>query len=253
MKLVVALSALSSLVVAGVVGCGGSPSITCQTANCSSGTNTYQVCSHSDGSVSYDFGGMSCSCMGSSSGDCQTCATEVANYCTGGGGAGGGGGGGGAGGGGGGGTCTVTFAGAITNTYSGCAPTITQVTGQSFWTIGLAGNSAGISGTPYMWSGINLNIDGASPATGSYAAAMIKSGGSNITPTGGGSSPSWQAAVANGGAAIGNLSVDISAVGTPSTVGSAMTYLGTKANFTATLHDVSTAGMPDVTVTVTDQ
>jgi hypothetical protein len=251
MKLVVALVAVSSLVAAGLVGCGGSPSITCQTAMCSSGTKTYQVCSHTDGSVSYDYGGMSCSCSGSNGTDCQSCATQVASYCTGGGGGTGGTGGGG-GGGGSGATCTVTFAGGITNTYSGCAPTITQVTGQAFWTVGVAGNSSGISGTPYLWSGININVDSATPATGSYTAANMKSGGSSIEPTAGGGSPSWQAAVSGGSAAIGNLTVDVSALGTPSSVGSATTYLGTHASFTATLHDVSTAGMPDVTVTVTD-
>ena len=102
-----------------LTGCGNSsPALTCQTTSCSSGAQTYQVCSHADGSVSYNFGGMSCTCNAGNTSQCQSCAMEVANYCGGGGGGAGGGGGGGAGGGGGGGgggvSCTYTVSGAAT-------------------------------------------------------------------------------------------------------------------------------------------
>ncbi len=103
--------ACSSLVL--IVGCG-SPALTCQTTTCSSGVKTYQTCANLNGSVTYNFGGMSCNCPPGNTTQCQSCAAQVAAYCSGGGGGGGAGGGGGGGGAGGGGGCTYTVSGAVT-------------------------------------------------------------------------------------------------------------------------------------------
>ena len=49
----VALIATSLCLAPLIVGCG-SPASTCPTSNCSLGTKTYRVCSHSDGTVDYE-------------------------------------------------------------------------------------------------------------------------------------------------------------------------------------------------------
>ncbi len=109
--------------------CGGSPALTCMTASCNTGNQTYQLCVNANESEMWKFGGMSCSAPSASSSEVQTCVNEVLAYCgEGGGGTGGVGGTGGAGtggtgntgtggtgtGGGGATACTYTVSGAQT-------------------------------------------------------------------------------------------------------------------------------------------
>ena len=249
MKLAITLVALS-LTAAGIVaGCGGAPAITCQMQNCSSGSGTFQVCANSDGTESYDFGGMSCRCGGSTGVNCQTCTTEVANYCTGGGGGTGGTGGGGAGGGGGGGsvTCTAVFSGGVSGTYSPCAVTITY-SASSGTTIGTAGNS--IPGTPYTWNGFNMN-NGGMPATGTFDQTMSVGSSDSVTQPGSQNPPLWEAGYGQGHT-YGTASVTITSLGPSSDVNGTTLYQSPHGTWTATLVDQNPmTHMPDIMQTVT--
>ncbi len=69
----------------GLVACGGS-NTQCQSAMCQGGsTKTYQACATSGSTtVTYNYGGSSCSCDTSNtmSQMCMTCLQAVATYCT---------------------------------------------------------------------------------------------------------------------------------------------------------------------------
>ena len=251
MKLAVTLSAIS-LTAAGIVaGCGGAPAITCQAQNCSSGTGMFQVCANTDGTETYNFGGMSCHCGGSTGINCQTCTTEVANYCTGGGGGTGGTGGGGSGGGGGGGgagTCTAVFSGGVSGTYSPCAVTVTY-NASSGTTIATAGNP--IPGTSYTWTGFNMNNAGM-PATGTFdQTASVGSADTVQLTNPSNNGPLWEAGFGQGNT-FGTASVTITSLGPSSDVNGTTLYQSPHGTWTATLVDQNpTTHMPDIMQTVT--
>jgi hypothetical protein len=241
-KTVLAVAVASSLVALGIIGCGGSPAITCQTANCSSGTLTYQVCSHTDGTVSYDFGGMSCSCASANSAQCQTCTTEVASYCTGGGGTGGGGGGGGV-------ACTATFSGGTSGTYSPCAVTIVYSSGNASWTISTAGNA--IPGTAYTWTGFSMTTPGM-PATGTFNQTASTGASDQVTIPGGSNAPIWEAGYGSG-QTFGTASVTVTALGSSiDSGGGNLLYQSPHGTWTGTLADQNPmTAMPAIMQTVT--
>lgn len=64
---------------AAAVGCGPSASI-CTSSPCGSG-KPVQLCEDSDGNVTYDFGGTSCSCNTRTSASCDTCTSKLDAYC----------------------------------------------------------------------------------------------------------------------------------------------------------------------------
>ena len=49
-------------------------------------TKTYNVCTNVDGSVTYKYGTSNCTCPVGNTTQCETCTTNVTNYCMGGGG-----------------------------------------------------------------------------------------------------------------------------------------------------------------------
>jgi len=249
MKLAIALSALS-LTTAGIVaGCGGAPAITCQMQACSTGTNTFQVCANTDGTETYDFGGMSCHCGGNTGTNCQTCTTEVAAFCDPNGGIGGTGGtgGGGSGGGGGGGMCKSVFSGGINATYMPCAVTITYVAGTGT-TIATAGNA--ISGTQYTWNGFNMTNAGM-PATGTFDQTASEASSDSITQPGSQNPPFWEAGFGSGHV-YGTATVTITSLGPSSDVNGTTLYQSPHGTWTATLQDQNqTTHLPDVMQTVT--
>ena len=151
-----ALFAVSLTAAAVVVGCGGSPAVTCQTSNCSSGTKSSQVCAKADGSERSTFGAMSRSCPSASSAHVRPAPprrraiARAADGGTGGGGSGGGGGGGG--------SCSATFSGGFTGTSTPCARTVTYVASSDSWTLETAGNT--IAGTAHTWTGVSATFSG---------------------------------------------------------------------------------------------
>jgi hypothetical protein len=248
MKLVVSLLAVSFIVAAGIVGCGGSPSLTCQSATCSSGARTYQVCSNVDGSVTYNFGGMSCSCSGN---NCTSCSMEVANYCVGGAGGTGGTGGGGAGGGGGGGgvTCTATFSGGFSASYSPCAVAITYSASSNSTAIATAGNA--LPGTSYTWTGFSMDVAGM-PATGTIDQTATMGASNEVTQQGSQNPPVWEAGYGSGNT-FGSASIAITSLGPSMDLGNGnLLYQSPHGTWTGTLVDQNPmTAMPSVMETVT--
>ena len=235
MKLVISLIALSFIVAATIVGCGGSPAITCQNQTCTQGSGSFQVCANVNGTETYNFGGMSCNCGGTTGTNCQTCTTDVVNYCTGGAGGTGGTGGGGAGGGGGGGgttTCTATFSGGVSGTYSPCAVTVTY-NASSGTTIATAGNA--IPGTPYTWSGFSMTLAGM-PATGTFDQTASTGAADTVEQAGGQNSPLWEAGYGQGNT-FGTASVTITSLGPSSDVNGTTLYQSPHGTWTATMTD----------------
>jgi hypothetical protein len=245
-KTALALLVASSALAMVIVGCGGSPTVTCQTTTCSSGTLTYQICSQTDGSVSYDFGGMSCGCSGSNQAQCQTCSTEVASYCNGG---TGGGGSGGGGGGGNGVTCTSTFSGGVTGTYSPCAVAITYSAANASWSVSTAGNA--IPATGDTWTGFSMTVPGMA-ATGTVNQTMSTGSSDQITIPGGSNPPLWEAGYGQG-QTFGTASVNVTALGPSMDLGNGnLLYQAPHGTFTATLVDQNPmTAMPNVMQVVT--
>jgi hypothetical protein len=227
--------------------CGGSPTITCQNATCSSGTKTYQVCSHMDDSVTYQYGGQSCACSGGNSPMCQACATMVAGYCTGVpvGGSGGtgaagsggtdtaGSGGSGGTGAGGSGVCAATFSGGVTGTYSPCQVSITYTATGDLWILSAAG--AMIPGTSFEWTGLSMSFRGM-PATGTFDQAASVGSSDQVIDPGSANPPIWEAGFAQN-ELFGSASLTISSLGQPTNVTGAVLYTGPHGTLTATLVD----------------
>ena len=252
MKLVVAFVVVVGIGGVAGVGCGGSPALTCQTAMCNTDSKTYQVCSNVDGSVTYNFGGMSCKSVPNNQGQTQQCAAEVANYCNGGGiGGTGGTGGGGAGGGGGGNvTCTATFSGGFTGTYSPCAVTITYTTASNTSAVGTAGNA--IPSTPYTWTGMNTVLVGM-PATGTFDQTSSMGASNEVTLLGSQNPPTWEAGYGQG-TTIGSATLTITSLGPSLAIGSNgdLLYQSPHGTWTGTLVDQNPmTAMPDVMQTIT--
>ncbi|HXU71198.1 MAG TPA: hypothetical protein VN947_17815 [Polyangia bacterium] len=254
MKLVVAFVVVTGMCAVAGWGCGGSPAITCSTANCSSNSKTYQACANVDGSVTYNFGGMSCHAASSNQGASQQCAMQVADYCGGGGTGGtggtGGGGAGGGGGGGGNGFCSTTFSGAFSGTYSPCAVTITYAASADVTTVATAGNL--IPGTPYTWTGFSFVLAGM-PATGTFDQSAATGASDQVTQQGSQNPPLWEAGGGQG-TTIGSATLSITSLG-PSTAinGSGdLLYSSPHGTWTGTLADQNPmTAMPDVMQTVT--
>jgi hypothetical protein len=237
---VLALLVVSSGLAMVIVGCG-SPTLTCQTTTCSSGTKSYQTCSHTDGSVSYDFGGMSCSCSSSNQSQCQSCASEVANYCSGGGGGGGGGGSGV--------TCTATFSGGVTGTYSPCAVTLAYTASNDSWSLTTAGNT--IPGTGDTWTGFSMTAAGM-PATGTFNQTMSTGASDQVTVQNGSNPPLWEAGYSQG-QTFGSASVNITSLGASTDAGSGnLLYQSPHGTWTATMVDQNPmTALPNIMQTVT--
>lgn len=220
MNLIVrALAVLSFAVVA--AGCGGSPNLTCQTTTCSSGSNTYQVCSAVDGTVSYNYGGMSCSCPSGNTTQCQACAQMVAAYCGGGGGGGTGGTGGGGGGGSGGGGCTITLSGAATGTFN-CTATTVYATQSN-----LGGPTLTVSApAPYQMLTVTITRPG-EPTSGTWSDADAGSKADLVVESTGVPPPTWVATRgASNGMDQGSYTMSIT-VSNPTTVSNGKTYTAT--------------------------
>jgi hypothetical protein len=176
---------------------------------------------------------------------------QVASYCGGGTGGTGGTGGGGAGGGGGGGgsaTCTATFSGGITGTYSPCAVTITYTPSNNGTTIATAGNA--IPSTPYTFSGFSIELSGM-PATGTFDQTMSMGASASIEQQGNASTPVWEAGYGQGNT-YGTASVTITSLGPSMDVNGNTLYQSPHGTWTGTLADQNPmTHMPDVTETVT--
>jgi hypothetical protein len=241
MKLAIALLAVTLMLAGITAGCGGSPSVTCQTTMCSSTTSTYQVCANADGTETLNFGGMSCTCSGGA--QCQACTSEVANYCSGVAGGSGGTGGGGAGGGGGGGgqACMATFSGAVTGTAI-CAVTITYTSAGS--TIATAGTTVG----GYSWTGFNMTVAGM-PATGSWDEVASVATADTVNTPGSATSPFWEAGYGSGHQ-YGTASLTITDLGPETMVSGMPYYQSPHGSWTATLVD-QTGQQPTITQSAT--
>lgn len=197
------------VLLSGLAGCG-SPSLTCQTQSCDNG-KTYKACAKVDGSVSYSFGGMSCSCSSSNQTACQTCAAKIAAYCGGGSsfdfavGSGNMDAGGQT-------ACAATFSGGTSGT-STCAVTINYQPAQGQWVVSTAGNT--VSGTSYTWTGFSFVLTG-TPTTGTwdqtsaYGATSQVAGSGNVVPD-------WIAS-SSMGTTVGSASLTLTELGASSTI-----------------------------------
>jgi hypothetical protein len=217
-----------------LVGCRSSSPSNCSTSTCTSGARqgqTVKVCARPDGSVTYEFGGSSCSCR-VGTGGCS-CGQKVLDWCdnTSGadGGAGGSGGSGGGGGGSGGGAepadlgsgvtdaapmheCTVTLSGGISGTGS-CIGTFKYSQLADQWTF--LGGSTNIPGTTYGWLGPDMLFAG-QPHTGSFNHTQALHSRSFIVsndphPT----DPNWGESYETHGVEEGSLTLALTSLGTP--------------------------------------
>lgn len=228
------------------VECGGSPAITCQTSACSSGSKTYQVCSHIDNSVSYNYGGQSCACASSNSAMCQACATMVASYCSGA--LGGTGGSGGSGGSDGTGVCTATFSGGVTGTISPCQVSVTYTAAGNVWLLSAAGTM--IPGTDYEWTGLTMTFNGM-PMAGTFNQTASVGSSNQVTQPDSSDPPIWEAGFAQN-QMFGSASLTITALGEAMNLTSAMLYTAPHGTVTATLADQNPmTAKPNVMMTLT--
>jgi hypothetical protein len=233
-----------------VASCGGSPAVTCQTTACGTdAAKTYQICSHTNGNLSYNFGGQTCTCAASNSSQCQACDAQVANYCAGGG-VGGTGGTEATGGTGGGGnvTCTATFSGGFTSTYSPCAVTVTDVPAGGVTQIGTAGNA--LPGTPYTWTGMSFVLSG-SARTGTFDQTESTGATNQVLQTNSTNPPEWLAGFGNG-MTFGTATLTITSLGPGTPVAGQTLYQSPHGTWTGTLVDQNPeTAMPDVMETIT--
>jgi hypothetical protein len=231
-----------------VVQCGGSPSVTCQMQNCTSGTKSYQVCSHVDESLSYNYGGGSCGCSAAGQAMCQMCATQVAAYCAGTstGGVGGNGGSGGSGGGPA--ACMATFVGPITGTFAGCAAMITVDPANNVWTLSISGGQ--IANAEAQWAGVAMSFAGV-PQTGTFDQRTSHGASNQVQGTQGSAPPIWVAGQAQG-ELFGTAVLTIDSLGDAMNLGPASIYQQPHGHITATLAQQDPATpMPDVNATIT--
>ncbi len=216
------------------VRCGGSPTVTCQTQTCGNdATKSYRACAHTNGDLSYDFGGQSCACPTSDATTCQSCATQVAAYCEGAGGSGGSGGTGGGGAGGGPTTCRTTFSGAFSAAYAPCAVTITSVPAGGLWSVATAGNA--IPGTSYTWSGMSFALSG-TPSAGTFDQTQSVGASDIVQEPDSADPPEWLAG--NGsGMTYGSASLTITSLGPSTDVNGSTLYQAPHGTWTGTLVD----------------
>lgn len=217
----------------------GSPALTCQTGECASANLNYRACTDTGGNVTYDYGGLSCTCPSGNATQCQSCVENVATFCEGGGGVGGSGGGGS--------TCTTTFSGAFTATDSSCAVTLTYISSADVWTVATAGNA--IPGTSYTWGGMSFLLGG-TPATGTYDQAASMGASDQVTETGNSSGPVWEAGFGSG-MVFGTATLTITSLGSSSLAeGGSTLYQAPHGTWTGTLID-QTGQQPAVMQTIT--
>lgn len=229
---------------------GGSPALTCQTQPCPDGAEkSYQACAHTNGDLTYQFGGQSCTCQSSNDVQCNGCAAQVAAYCSAGSGSGGTGGTGSGGTGGGGATaCTATFSGGFSSTYSPCAVTITAVPSGDVWTVATAGNA--LPGTPYTWTGMSFALSGM-PATGTFDQSASLGASNLVEQPGSTDPPEWIAGFGSG-MSYGTAALAITSLGPASTVGGGTLYQSPHGTWTGTLVDQNpNTNQPDVMETIT--
>ncbi len=223
--------------------CGSSQNVTCQTNPCSTAAGrSYQTCVQVSGDRSYNFGGQSCNCPHADNAQCQACTEQLAAYCSGEGtGAGGMGGGGGV-------TCTATFSGAFSGTYSPCAVTITYVPSGGVTDVATAGNA--IPGTPYTWNGMSFVLTGM-PATGTFDQTQSFGASDEITQLGSSDSPIWESGYGSG-STFGTATLTITSLGPSTDVSGQTLYQSPHGTWTGTLVDQNTStAKPNVMQTIT--
>ena len=254
MREVVLLAALGM-----IAGCGGSPAVSCQTAPCGSGTNTYQVCVNVNGSETWNFGGEGCTAPSGNSPLVQTCVEEVANYCEPGAGGAGGTGGTGTGGIGTGGTgtggtgdsgvtaCTYTVSGAQTG--KGTCTVMAALTADSNGValVVSGGQSfefaATLSGETSLTGGSYTN---AQAAPGYGAEYLVGQTGAYVLCS---TSDNCSDAQGNVAPAQGSFSLTVTDPGPAETVGTAMLWTAPQGTLTVTM-PAQPLGAESGTVTV---
>jgi hypothetical protein len=246
-----------------LVGCGSASPGDCSTSACMSGVNagqTIKVCAHPNGTVTYQFGGSTCSCTISTSGGCP-CGQQVLHWCGdssadgGGGSDGGGGADAGAttdGGGSGAGndlapmpSCTFTLSGGLTATGK-CAVSIKADSYYKQWTFDFG--SGVISGTGYDYIGPTLTIAGAAQA-GTFDHSQGSSNSSIESVNG--NDPFWRESYTMV-SIIGQLTLTITSLGVPVTNGTVSQYPNAHGSLAATLVNLNkSVTAPDVQLKVT--
>ena len=143
-------------------------------------------------------------------------------------------------------TCTATFSGGVTGTYSPCAVSITYSSAGS--TVATAGNA--IPGTPYTWSGFSMTLAGM-PATGTFDQTTSVGAADTVEQPGAQDAPLWEAGYGQGNT-YGTASLTITDLGPSSNVNGTTLYQSAHGTYTATLVDQNpTTSMPDIMQTVT--
>lgn len=251
-----------SFVAIALVGCGSANPGDCNTSTCMSGVHTGQtikVCAHPNGTVTYEFGGSTCSCTVSTSGGCP-CGQHVLDWCSDGGAddAGAPTGGDGTDGGiatdgsvmGGGGdlaqmpSCTYSLSGGMTATWK-CIVSLGWSSTYNQWTLDL-GNGV-ISGGGHYW-GPTLIVPGAAQTgTFDHSQGMCDTEIDDGTSNG----PLWREAYSMA-SKLGQLTLTITSLGTPVMMGTTTYYPNAHGSVVATLPNInSSVTAPDVQLSVT--
>lgn len=205
----------------------------------------FQACTEANGDISYKLGGTSCTFQPSNSAEHDACVAQLTGYCDSISGTGGTGGGGGAGGSV---TCTTTFSGAFSATYSPCAVTVTYVPAGGLWTISTAGNA--LPGTPYSWTGMTFALPG-QPATGTFDQTQTMGASDEVADQSSSDPPVWLAGYGDG-TTYGSASVTITSLGAAVSVATGTLYQAPHGTWTGTLVDQNPdTAQPDLMQTIT--
>ncbi|MCU1280445.1 MAG: hypothetical protein JWM53_3991 [bacterium] len=242
-----------------LVGCGSASPGDCNASTCMSGVNAGQmikVCAHPNGTVTYEFGGSTCSCTISTSGGCP-CGQQVLDWCgdsslndagvT-----------GGDDGGmatdgsviGGGSdlaqmaSCTYSLSGGMTATWK-CAVSLGWSSTYNNWTFDL-GNGVISGGGNYF--GPTLTVPGAiQTGTFDHSQGMCDTSVDNGTSNG----PLWREAYSTA-SMFGQLKLTITSLGAPVMMGTTTYYRNAHGSVAATLVNISkSVTAPDVQLNVT--
>ena len=253
------MAIVAAFVGAALVGCGSAGPGDCSTSTCMSGVNAGQkinVCAHPNGTVTYEFGGSTCSCAISTSGGCP-CGQRVLDWCSDSSANDAGAPNGGSDGGtatdgsvGGGGSdlaqmpsCTYSLSGGMTATWK-CIVSLGWSSIYNQWTFDL-GNGV-IGGGGHYW-GPTLTVPGAAQ-TGTFDHSQ----GTSDTELDDGTSngPLWREAYSMT-SKFGQLTLTITSLGTPIMMGTT-TYYPAHGTLAATLPNINNyVTAPDVQLNVT--
>jgi hypothetical protein len=239
MRIFALVTALSA-----VTGC--SVPLVCASGTCSNG-NTVQECVNTNGSVTYNFGGMSCNC---SSTGCNGCAQQLSTYC--------------------GGTapsfdggttnitdagaprdlataskCSVTLSGPVSGTYS-CTTTILYTAGSDLGLLNLQASTSALSQFSLIAQhpGVPASGTWVSSDTGSKATMIVQQNSSGGVPA------TWTCSIGNG-SDQGNYTVHLAIDKCSVITGNDKTCTGS-GQLSATLPALAATGASgDLTVTAT--